>query len=172
MRNKILSVILAGVLCFNGAVPTLGVGPPPDWEAAAIYVRDQGIMTGDQNGNLNLNSGLTRAELAVILTRLSDDTGDMGRNAAYYRTICPFTDVPEWAMSYAGYCAEKKLMAGYGNKLFGPNDPVTPAACSGIWTAQPASGPMLPPAKRQLSWVCSRMARQLVLPSPEGMWLF
>ena len=29
------------------------------------------------------------------------------------------------------YCAEKKLMAGYGNKLFGPNDPVTPAvACT------------------------------------------
>ena len=128
MRNKILSVILAGVLCFNGTVPVLGVGPPPDWEAAAIYVRDQGIMTGDQNGNLNLNSGLTRAELAVILTRLSDDTGDMGRNAAYYRTICPFTDVPKWAMPYAGYCAEKKLMAGYGNKRFGPNDPVTPAA--------------------------------------------
>lgn len=128
MRNKILSVILAGVLCFNGTVPVLGVGPPPDWEAAAIYVRDQGIMTGDQNGNLNLNSGLTRAELAVILTRLSDDTGDMGRNAAYYRTICPFTDVPEWTMPYAGYCAEKKLMAGYGNKQFGPNDPVTPAA--------------------------------------------
>mgnify|MGYP001104062552 CR=1 FL=1 len=128
MRNKILSVILAGVLCFNGTVPVLGVGPPPDWKAAAIYVRDQGIMTGDQNGNLNLNSGLTRAELAVILTRLSDDTGDMGRNAAYYRTICPFTDVPEWTMPYAGYCAEKKLMAGYGNKQFGPNDPVTPAA--------------------------------------------
>ena len=128
MRNKILSVILAGVLCFNGTVPVLGVGPPPDWEAAAIYVRDQGIMTGDQNGNLNLNSGLTRAELAVILTRLSDGTGDMGRNAIYYRTICPFTDVPEWAMPYAGYCAEKKLMAGYGNKRFGPNDPVTPAA--------------------------------------------
>lgn len=66
MRNKILSVILAGALCFNGTVPVLGVGPPPDWEAAAIYVRDQGIMTGDQNGNLNPSSGLTRAELAVI----------------------------------------------------------------------------------------------------------
>ena len=52
----------------------------------------------------------------------------MDRNAAYYRTICPFTDVPEWAMPFAGYCAEKKLMAGYGNKQFGPNDPVTPAA--------------------------------------------
>ena len=46
---------------------------------------------------MNLSSGLTRAELAVILTRLSDDTGDMGRNAAYYRTICPF----EWAWSTA-----------------------------------------------------------------------
>ena len=124
--KRIFTLLLCAALTLSLAVPALAV--QSEQETAAAWLKENGILTGDQNGNLNLGSGLTRAELAVILTRLSDDTGDMGRNAAYYRTICPFTDVPEWAMPYAGYCAEKKLMAGYGNKQFGPNDPVTPAA--------------------------------------------
>ena len=124
--KRIFTLLLCAALTLSLAVPALAV--QSEQETAAAWLKENGILTGDQNGNLNLGSGLTRAELAVSLTRLSDDTGDMGRNAAYYRTICPFTDVPEWAMPYAGYCAEKKLMAGYGNKQFGPNDPVTPAA--------------------------------------------
>lgn len=124
--KRILTLLLSAALTLTLVVPALAV--QPEQETAAAWLKENGILSGDQNGNLNLGSGLTRAELAVILTRLSDDTGDMGRNAAYYRTICPFTDVPEWAMPYAGYCAEKKLMAGYGNRLFGPSDPVTPAA--------------------------------------------
>ena len=124
--KKLWNLLLCAVLALSLTIPALAV--QSEQETAAIWLKENGILTGDQNGNLNLGSGLTRAELAVILTRLSDKTGDMGRNAAYYRTICPFVDVPEWAMPYAGYCAEKKLMAGYGNKLFGPNDPVTPAA--------------------------------------------
>ena len=124
--KRILTLLLSAALTLSLAAPALAV--QSEQETAAAWLKENGILTGDQNGNLNLSFGLTRAELAVILTRLSDDTGDMGRNAAYYRTICPFTDVPEWAMPYAGYCAEKKLMAGYGNKQFGPNDPVTPAA--------------------------------------------
>lgn len=124
--KRILTLLLCAALALSLAVPALAT--QSEQETAAAWLKENGILTGDQNGDLNLGSSLTRAELAVILTRLSDDTGDMGRNAAYYRTICPFTDVPEWAMPYAGYCAEKKLMAGYGNKQFGPNDPVTPAA--------------------------------------------
>ncbi len=128
MRQRFLSIALAGVLLVSMAVSAAAAAPPSELETAAAYVRERGIMVGDQNGNLNLDAGLNRAQLAVILTRLSDETGDMGRNAEYYRTVCPFTDVPEWAMPYAGYCAEKKLMSGYGNRLFGPNDAVIPAA--------------------------------------------
>ena len=124
--KRILTLLLSAALTLSLAIPALAV--QTEQETAAVWLKENGILSGDQNGNLNLSSGLTRAELAVILTRLSDETGDMDRNAAYYRTICPFTDVPEWAMPFAGYCAEKKLMAGYGNKLFGPKDPVTPAA--------------------------------------------
>ena len=126
--KRILTLLLCAALTLSLAIPVVAVDARTEQETAAAWLKEKGILTGDQNGNLHLGSGLTRAELAVILTRLSDDTGDMDRNAAYYRTICPFTDVPEWAMPFVGYCAEKKLMAGYGNKQFGPNDPVTPAA--------------------------------------------
>lgn len=126
--KRILTLLLCATLVLSLVVPSFAAAGQTEQETAAAWLKENGILTGDQNGNLHLDSGLTRAELAVILTRLSDETGDMDRNAAYYRTICPFTDVPEWAMPFAGYCAEKKLMAGYGNKRFGPNDPVTPAA--------------------------------------------
>ena len=129
--KRILNLMLCAILALSLAVPTLATGKQTEQETAAAWLKENGIMTGDQSGNMNLTSGLTRAELAVVLTRLSDQTGDISRNAAYYRTICRFTDVPEWAMPYAGYCAQKQLMSGYGNKLFGPNDPVTPvAACT------------------------------------------
>ena len=127
-EEKLLSLVLAGVFCLSMTVPAVAAASLSELEMAAAYVRERGIMVGDQNGNLNLDAGLNRAQLAVILTRLSDETGDMGRNAEYYRTVCPFTDVSEWAMPYTGYCAEKNLMSGCGNRLFGPNDAVTPAA--------------------------------------------
>lgn len=126
--KQILTLLLCATLVLSLVVPSFAAAGQTEQETAAAWLKENGILTGDQNGNLHLDSGLTRAELAVILTRLSDETGDMDRNAAYYRTICPFTDVPEWAMPFAGYCAQKQLMAGYGNKQFGPNDPVTPAA--------------------------------------------
>ena len=126
--KRILNLMLCTILTLSLVVPTLATDSQTEQETAAAWLRENGIMAGDSSGNMNLNAGLTRAELAVILTRLTDTTGDMSRNSAYYWTICRFTDVPEWAMPYAGYCAQKQLMSGYGNKLFGPNDPVTPAA--------------------------------------------
>ena len=129
--KRILNLMLCAALILSLSISAMAAGSQTEQETAASWLKANGIMTGDQSGNMNLASGLTRAELAVILTRLTDKTDDVSRNAAYYRTVCRFTDVPEWAMPYAGYCAQKELMAGYGDKLFGPNDPVTPAmACT------------------------------------------
>ena len=81
MRKKLFMIGLAVTLCLGLVIPAAAASPPSDQEAAADYVRERGIMVGDQNGNLNLDAGLNRAQLAVILTRLSDDTGDMGRKS-------------------------------------------------------------------------------------------
>ena len=60
-----LSITLAVVL----ACPALATSS--EEEIAAEYLKEQGILEGDQNGDMNLASGLTRAQLAAVLTRLN-----------------------------------------------------------------------------------------------------
>ena len=52
----------------------------------------------------------------------------MEESRDFYAAQCKFQDVPDWARQYAGYCAYHGLMVGYGDGLFGAEDPVTPAA--------------------------------------------
>ena len=128
MRKRLLSALLAGALCLGLTIPALGAGPPSDQEAAAAYVREQGIMVGDQNGNMNLASSLSRAELAVLLTRVRNGVEELQANTAYYERGCKFVDVPAWAKLYVGYCVRNNLVAGYDKLHYGAADPVTPAA--------------------------------------------
>lgn len=133
MRNKMRSLALAVALCLSMAVPTTAAAPPTELEAAAAYVREQGIMVGDQNGNLNLDSGLNRAELAVLLTRLRNGVEELFANTEYYERGCKFTDVPAWAKLYVGYCVRNNLVAGYDALRYGAGDPVNlAAACTVI----------------------------------------
>lgn len=97
-------------------------------ETAANYLREAGIMVGGTNGDMMLDQGLTRAQMATLLTRIVANPEHIEADSTYYRNQCKFTDVPDWAKVYAGYCAANHLIAGYGNGLYGSNDPVTPAA--------------------------------------------
>ncbi|MCL1982409.1 MAG: S-layer homology domain-containing protein, partial [Clostridiales bacterium] len=83
-----------------------------------------GIFVGNADGELNLQKGLTRAELAVLLTRLNDMEGAVRENLEYYASVAPFSDVPAWAEPYVGYCYEEGLMKGYNDNTFGSNDAV------------------------------------------------
>lgn len=66
-------------------------------EVAAAFLREQEIMVGDQNGEMNLSSGLTRAQLAVVLTRLSGNPEHVLAEEEFYISQCKFPDVPDWA---------------------------------------------------------------------------
>lgn len=85
-------------------------------------------MVGNETGDMMLDQGLTRAQMAAVLTRIVANPDHVEADSAYYRGQCKFTDVPDWAKVYVGYCAANHLVAGYGNGLYGPSDPVTPAA--------------------------------------------
>lgn len=85
---------------------------------------EEGILKGDGNGDLNLHMGLTRAELAVILTRLNGEEERVKENASDYAALLPFEDVPPWAAPYVGYCYEQGLMKGYDDATFGAGDTV------------------------------------------------
>lgn len=54
------------LLVFSAEVAAAAVSS--EQETAASYLKKQGIMVGDQAGNMNLDKGLTRIELATILT--------------------------------------------------------------------------------------------------------
>lgn len=97
-------------------------------QSAAAFLRDTGIMVGDDAGNMMLDKGLTRAQMAVVLTRVVGNPEHVEADRAYYSRRCCFSDVPDWAKAYVGYCAANYLVAGYGNGLYGADDPVTPAA--------------------------------------------
>ena len=100
---------------------------------AAGYVIANNIFVGDGNGNYNWDSGLTRAELAVLFVRLRNDEEKVNASSAVYAQACYFTDVPSWAQPYVGYCAKNGLMVGYNAYQFGSNDRVTPQqACTVI----------------------------------------
>lgn len=115
--------MLLSLSCSAFAVETL---PAP--ETAGAYLQALGIYQGGGSGDLMLDKGLTRAELAAILTRLNGNPEHVAAESDYYASQCPFPDVPDWARPYVGFCAVNGYMVGYGNGAFGGNDPVTPAA--------------------------------------------
>ena len=108
--------------------PAFAAESKSELTTAAAYLREKGIMVGDENGDMMLDRGLTRAHLAALLTRIIGNPDHVASEQDYYSKQCAFTDVPDWAKVYVGYCAANHLVAGYGNGLYGSNDPVTPAA--------------------------------------------
>lgn len=97
-------------------------------QTAAGYLRSEGILQGDQNGDLHLDANLTRAELSVMLTKMIGNQEHIQADKNFYLNQCDFTDVPDWAKLYVGYCNANRLMVGYGDGIFGAADSVTPAA--------------------------------------------
>lgn len=131
--KKILSAALCVVLTLSLSVPARAADPSNEAETAAAYLREQGIMVGDSSGAMNLDSGLTRAQLATVLTRLHGNPEHVQADQAFYSSQCKFPDVPEWARLYVGYCYSNGLMVGYDTGAFGAGDGVTPqAACTVI----------------------------------------
>ena len=125
-QHTVMRGFTAAMLCLLLSVPAAAF-TTSELQDASEALFQRGVMVGDDTGAMRLEDPLTRAELAVILTRLhsnftqADDSQD-------FSAQCSFTDVPEWARPYVGYCAYHGLMVGYGGGLFGAEDPVTPAA--------------------------------------------
>ena len=129
--KKFSSLLLCAALMLTMAVPAYAAGATQEAETAGAYLFDKGILLGDASGDLKLDKGLTRAELAAILTRLNGGGEDVAGSPAYYAGMCYFIDVPDWAKPYVGYCADAYLMNGYDLFRFGADDAVSPAmACT------------------------------------------
>ena len=119
--KRLATLLLSALLAFTLSSPVLGGSLDSEIATAAAFLQQNNILAGDEAGDLQLDKSLTRAELAVNQEHLMADQ-------QYYAGQCTFTDVPEWARVYVGYCASMYYVGGYGDGRYGPDDPVTPAA--------------------------------------------
>jgi uncharacterized protein YkwD len=127
--KKILTMALALIATIVATVPAFAAF---NQEGAVEYLVYAGIYRGDENGNLNLDKGLTRAELAVILTRWDFIKKDDELNKWYTENVPngaqphKFTDVPDWAAPHVAYCYAKGYMNGISETRFDPSGQVNP----------------------------------------------
>ena len=114
------SVMLLGMMVVGTSAAYDDVSSKENQEAIEV-LQAVGIMTGDENGNFNPSAGVTRNEMAVVMSNL------MKYNVANYAGTSPFTDVPEWAEPYVAACYTNGITSGTGANTYGGNDPVTTA---------------------------------------------
>ena len=120
-RTFALFLTLALLTC-----PALAASPFPDvdgnaaYAEAVEYLKDVGIMRGDDKGNFNPNNTVTRAEMATIICNMLGETENL-------KAADTFSDVPttHWANKYIAKASELGFVSGYGNGKFGPEDTVT-----------------------------------------------
>lgn len=133
-QRNLASLLLAGAMTaalLTG--PAQAAESPSPQEIAATRLQAEGLMNGDEHGDLHLDKGLTRAELACLISPIVLNPEHVAWERDYYAKLCTtnFSDVPEWAQVAVGVCASMDVMAGYGDGRFGSNDPVSPQmACT------------------------------------------
>lgn len=109
-----LVVIMMSTLCVFAA--------EGEQQKAVNLVSQLGIMRGDIDGSMRLNDTLTRAEFSKIAIASSIYQNSVATNLP----ISPFRDVPytHWAAPYIRVALNNKLVAGYTDATFQPDNPV------------------------------------------------
>ena len=90
------------------------------WYAEAVeYVRDNGLMSGTSATTFAPNDTMTRSMLATTLYREAGSPAVSGSDV--------FTDTQEgaWYADAVLWASQEGVISGYGNGLFGTNDPVS-----------------------------------------------
>lgn len=99
-------------------------------DAAVQTVKALGILVGDEQGNLNLNSNVTRAQFAKMLVSASPYRDSISPEGTGYSL---FKDVKSshWASEYIGTAVQNGWVVGYTDGTFRPDQTVTlEEACS------------------------------------------
>lgn len=130
MKRKLFALVLV-VTLFAGMVSSYAEETVDNSQVKYDYsygdlLFDLGIIIGDGTGDLKEDAYLSRAELAVILTRLSSIRGyDFNTFTAPENPT--FSDVGKdhWAYNYVEFLAATKITVGNGKGQFNPGGNVT-----------------------------------------------
>ena len=118
MKKRVLSALLAAALTLSLATPALAL---TGREEAAQVLSALDIMTGDENGDLNLSAPVTRAEFVKMLMAASPiSVGDV-------TYVSPYPDVPasHWAAPYVEAAVAAGYVTGYLDGTFRPANTIT-----------------------------------------------
>lgn len=175
-HRKSVSLLLAGattVAMLTG--PVQAAEAPSPQELAAARLQSEGLMKGDENGELHLEDDLTRAELACLISPIILNPEHVAWETEWYTRMCTtnFNDVPEWAQVAVGVCASMGTMPDTETACLAPQIRSArkwPArSCFATWNRM--AGPTIPPVKRQRNWGLPQRDRWKETPSPVGIWL-
>ena len=127
MKKQLLSTLLALCMVLTILIcPAFAASAFPDVDGyeefaeAVAYVKEAGIMVGDNHGNFNPYNTMTRAEMATLVCRMLNQIDGLNPSN-------DFPDVPinHWANPYISKAVELGFVNGYSNGKFGPSDNVT-----------------------------------------------
>jgi len=93
-----------------------------EWYAKEFLIaKNIGYIQGDENGNVNPNNNITRAEASVVLSRVLLITSD---NKLLFEDE---NEIPKWAYESISGLVEEKILKGYTDNTFGANNNITRA---------------------------------------------
>lgn len=125
-RKRMCSILLVVALALGlctiafAAVPGFSDVAEDAWYAdAVIYCRDHGVMHGTSTTTFDPDTPMSRAMLATVLYRAAGSPTVSG--TADFTDVAPtayYADAVAWAFA-------EGIISGYGNGLFGSDDPVT-----------------------------------------------
>ena len=122
MKQRIFTALLALCLSVSLALPVLAAPASVSQEDALQALSALGIFSGDDQGNLNLGSRVTRAEFVTMLVRATPGGSQIGQAAT-----SPYPDVPRshWASGFVEAAVSQGLVSGYSDGTFRPNKEIT-----------------------------------------------
>ena len=123
MRNlkRVLSLgvtaaMISGLMIMGSSAASYADVTSEDHQEAIDVLQAVGVMVGDENGDFNPDSLVTRNEMAVVMSNLMD------YRVASYAGTSPFTDVPSWAEPYVAACYTNGLTAGTSATTYGGSE--------------------------------------------------
>lgn len=99
-------------------------------DAAAKQLSAYGILKGRDNGDLALESTITRAEIATLVLRITGQEVEAGKEQEVYEkynlaSVTQSDIVGHWAEFNIRLVIKLGYMKGYDENSFGPNDNIT-----------------------------------------------
>lgn len=128
MKKKLFSVLMILALLAAMVVPTLAAMEDTGfadvdagaWYAGAVeYAKDNGLMGGTSSDSFEPDGAMTRSMLATVLYHAA------GSPSVTEAPAFSDTAAGSWYSGAVSWAVKNNIVSGYGNGLFGTDDPAT-----------------------------------------------